>query len=241
MMRSPLSILPGDAYRVLTMQRLTGVPLTDLNSIRSITSKDPEAVLIAALNTWFASVLGAETFHADVHAGNLLVLPDGRVGFIDFGIVGRITPVTWTALEALIGAMALGDYDTMARALGTIGACDDEVNYSAFARDLESFFIELEAVTSALVVAPNPSAGGQLSASLEVDQAQMNRLLLDLVRLGETHGIRFPREFGLFVKQLLYFDRYTRILAPKLRVFDDDRVNWKNAMADVQAASFSSS
>lgn len=54
-------------------------------------------------------------------AGNLLVLPDGRVGFIDFGIVGRITPVTWTALEALIGAMALGDYDTMARALGTIG------------------------------------------------------------------------------------------------------------------------
>lgn len=70
-MRSPLSILPGDAYRVLTMQRLTGVPLTDLNSIRSITSKDPEAVLIAALNTWFASVLGAETFHADVHAGNV--------------------------------------------------------------------------------------------------------------------------------------------------------------------------
>jgi aarF domain-containing kinase len=45
-------------------------------------------VLIAALNTWFASVLGCASFHADVHAGNLLVLPDGRVGFIDFGIVG---------------------------------------------------------------------------------------------------------------------------------------------------------
>lgn len=34
-------------------------------------------------------------------------------------------------------------------------------------------------------------------------------------------------EFGLFVKQLLYFDRYTRILAPQLKVFDDVRVNWK--------------
>lgn len=33
---------------------------------------------------------GCESFHADVHAGNLLVLPDGRVAFIDFGIVGRI-------------------------------------------------------------------------------------------------------------------------------------------------------
>jgi len=35
----------------------------------------------------------------------------------------------------------------------------------------------------------------------------VNRLLLDLVAIGERHGIRFPREFGLFVKQLLYFDR----------------------------------
>jgi hypothetical protein len=32
---------------------------------------------------------------------------------------------------------------------------------------------------------------------------QVNRLLLDLVAVGERHGIRFPREFGLFVKQLL--------------------------------------
>lgn len=57
------------------------------------------------------------------HTGNLLVQPDGRVAFIDFGIVGRISPVTWAAMEALLGALALGDYETMARALGTIGAC----------------------------------------------------------------------------------------------------------------------
>jgi predicted unusual protein kinase regulating ubiquinone biosynthesis (AarF/ABC1/UbiB family) len=56
-------------------------------------------------------------------AGNLLVLPDGRVGFIDFGIVGRISPVTWQAMEALLGSLAIGDYNTMARALATIGAC----------------------------------------------------------------------------------------------------------------------
>ena len=36
--------------------------------------------------------------------GNLLVLPDGRVGFIDFGIVGRVSPVTWGAVEALLAA-----------------------------------------------------------------------------------------------------------------------------------------
>lgn len=52
-----------------------------------------EVVLISVLNTWLASVLGSETFHADapcpaltLHlAGNLLVLSDGSAGFIDFG------------------------------------------------------------------------------------------------------------------------------------------------------------
>lgn len=40
-----------------------------------------------------------------------------------------------------------------------------------------------------------------------MDQTQVNRLLLQLVRVGEEHGVRFPKEFGLFLKQLLYFDR----------------------------------
>lgn len=76
-----------------------------------------------------------------------------------------------------------------------------------------------------------------LSASLEVDQAQVNRLLLELVRVGETHGIRFPREFGLFIKQLLYFDRYTRILAPQLNVLQDDRVVWRTSGNGISSSS----
>ena len=44
--------------------------------------------------------------------------------FIDFGFVGRVSPVTWTAMEALLGSLAVGDYNTMARALATIGACN---------------------------------------------------------------------------------------------------------------------
>ena len=43
----------------------------------------------------------------------------------------------------------LADYEIMARALATIGACDVDVNFTAFARDLEAFFTELEQVRSA--------------------------------------------------------------------------------------------
>ncbi|GBG63920.1 hypothetical protein CBR_g39924 [Chara braunii] len=77
--------------RVLTMERLYGVPLTNLEVLKSIVP-NPEATLITALNTWFGSLVACETFHADVHAGNVLVLKDGRVGFIDFGKPSFIVP-----------------------------------------------------------------------------------------------------------------------------------------------------
>ena len=52
------------------MDKLDGVPLTDLAAIRSFTAaRDPEEILIGALNTWFGSVVSCRRFHADVHAG----------------------------------------------------------------------------------------------------------------------------------------------------------------------------
>lgn len=60
--------------------------------------------------------------------GNLLVLADGRVGFIDFGIVGKISPATWGAMQALMLAVSTEDYDTMARALLTMGATIETVD-----------------------------------------------------------------------------------------------------------------
>ena len=79
----------ASATRVLTLERLYGVSMTDLETVRRY-SESPELALILALNTWVSSVLTNEWFHADVHAGNLLMLEDGRVAFIDFGIVGGI-------------------------------------------------------------------------------------------------------------------------------------------------------
>lgn len=50
----------------------------------------------------------------DVHAGNLLVLEDGRVAFIDFGIVGRFSPDTWTGVSRLADGVAEEDFTVMA-------------------------------------------------------------------------------------------------------------------------------
>jgi aarF domain-containing kinase len=72
--------------KILTMEYLDGVSLLDKDAISKITTNDPESIIVTALNVWTRSVQTMPFFHAAVHAGNLLVLRDGRVGFIDFGI-----------------------------------------------------------------------------------------------------------------------------------------------------------
>ncbi|RVW42388.1 putative aarF domain-containing protein kinase, chloroplastic [Vitis vinifera] len=63
-----------------------------------------------------------------------------------------------------------------------------------------------------------------VAANVVVDERQMNALFLDVVRVSESYGLRFPREFALLMKQLLYFDRYTRLLAPNLNMLQDQRI-----------------
>ena len=82
---APMPYLEFCSRRVLTMDYLKGVPLVDLEGIKKYSS-NPEGTLITALRTWALSVAANDVFHADVHGGNLLVLEDGRVGFLDFGI-----------------------------------------------------------------------------------------------------------------------------------------------------------
>ena len=213
---------------MLTTEFVDGVALTDLDALRGYVP-NPEQTPINALNTWFASVLGAESFHADVHAGNLLALRDGRVAFIDFGIVGRVPPPIWAAMESLLLALPAGDYQTTARALVTMGATDAQVDIDALARDLRDVFAAAQQLDATLevVVAPGATPGGAAAAaaSVSLDEEQVNRLLIEIVRVSDGYGLKLPREFGLLVKQLIYFDRYTRLLAPDLQVLNDERVN----------------
>jgi predicted unusual protein kinase regulating ubiquinone biosynthesis (AarF/ABC1/UbiB family) len=205
--------------RVLTMERFFGVPLTDAEGLRRCTD-DPEELLLNALNTWFGSLMHCRTFHADLHAGNLMALRDGRIGFIDFGIVGRIREETWKAMFALADGLPKGDFKAVAEGLATMGATREGVDTARLAGDLEALFRKLD-------LAP-PVVGegyGQPVYDEPPEDEDLNRALMDLVAVGRRHGIRFPREFTLLVKQFLYFDRYIRMLAPDLALFGDSRVN----------------
>lgn len=195
--------------RVLTMQRLYGVSLTDLEVVKQY-SKDPSQVLISAMNTWFGSLMMCKSFHADLHAGNLMLLKDGRVGFIDFGIVGQLNPEVWTACMQFMDALQQNNHRAMAQNMLKMGMTSQNVDVDVLAKDLERLFSGVLMSDPQELLSSNPS--------------DLNDIMLDVVSVGERHGIRFPRDFALLFKQMLYFDRFMRVLAPYNDIYADKRL-----------------
>jgi len=217
--------------KILTMERFRGASMLDLDEISKITKDNPESTIVTALNVWTTSVMQMPWFHADVHAGNLFVLEDGRVGFIDFGIVGRVSEKTFQAVNELSGALALGDYRGMAVALCNMGATDEEVNIDQFSSDIEKLMVNLGSMQPDVTVTANLDSG-DVSSSLDFDETEVTQVVLDMVDVAENNGLKLPREFGLLVKQSLYFDRYLKILAPNLDVMSDDRIQQLGAAGE---------
>lgn len=198
--------------RVLTMQRLYGVALTDMSVVAQYT-KDPSQVLINIMNTWYGSLSYCQTFHADLHAGNVLLLENGQVGFIDFGIVGSLKPEVWQASLNFMQALQALNYTMMAENMLKMGMTKQKVDVLQLSEDLKRLF------TFALETDPQEI--------LHTDPKDLNQVLLELVSVGEQHGIKFPRDFALLIKQMLYFDRFMRVLAPYDNIFDDERLQMK--------------
>ncbi|OTG66057.1 ABC1 kinase family protein [Acinetobacter silvestris] len=195
--------------RVLTMQRLYGVPLTDFEVVKKV-AKDPSQVLVTAMNTWFGSLMLCKSFHADLHAGNLMLLEDGRIGFIDFGIVGQLNPKVWTACMAFMDALQRTDYPAMAKNMLNMGMTSKHIDTDVLAADLERLFSGVIMADPQQILSSNP--------------ADLNDIMMDMVGVGERHGIKFPRDFALLFKQMLYFDRFMRILAPYTDIYADQRL-----------------
>jgi len=212
----------ASSEKILTMDYLKGVPLVDLEGIRKY-SANPEATLISALRTWAASVAENDVFHADVHGGNLLVLEDGRIGFIDFGIVGKISDKVWTAMNTLLQSLVLEDYEGVASSLIAMGATDKNIDKKSFGSQLEGVVRRIMSLQPEVAVRVD-SDGSAVSAQVVVDERETTQLVLEIVGVAEGNGLKLPREFGLLLKQALYFDRYQKLLAPSLDPLRDSRV-----------------
>jgi predicted unusual protein kinase regulating ubiquinone biosynthesis (AarF/ABC1/UbiB family) len=101
----PFPALSG--RRVLVLEYVDGVAVHDADELATLTD-DPGSLIAEVVRAWFVTAIRSGTFHGDVHAGNLMVLRDGRIAMIDWGIVGRLEPESHRLFRQIL-AGALGD------------------------------------------------------------------------------------------------------------------------------------
>ena len=185
--------------------------------------KHPAQVMTDTLNTWFSSLMLCNSFHADLHAGNLMLLTDGRIGFIDFGIVGKLEPKAWQASMGMMDSFAKEDYRGMAHYMVEMDMTHgrEQVNVDVLAQDLQSVMKKILAEDSLFM---GKTIDQTMPNRLKDHTDEINQMLLEMVEVGKRHGIHFPRDFALLTKQLLYFDRFMKVLAPEMDMFHDARI-----------------
>jgi len=182
---------------VICMERLSGTPLDEFERIKA-KGLDGELLVRRCIKGWIESCLVHGLFHGDVHAGNIWLLDDDRLAFLDFGIMGEL-PDGWRQLmRTLLGCTVLGDdFSTMARAFKDVGAFPEDAGTD-------------EEVGARLVL---------LTSSM-LDQGLADVSIVDALKTfvavmeQNTGGAGAPKELVLVMKQLLYFERYAKELAP---------------------------
>jgi predicted unusual protein kinase regulating ubiquinone biosynthesis (AarF/ABC1/UbiB family) len=164
---------------------------------------DGELVLRRGVKVWMEAALVHGPFHGDVHAGNLWVLDDGRASYLDFGIMGVLPPDHRDALrDAQYTVMIDGDYTRIVRGWKKIGILSDEVG-------------DDDEVAARLKLLLDPMFDMKLG---DVSLASIMKQQLDL---QQEYGARAARELVLVTKQLMYFERYAKRLAPDYNMARD--------------------
>ena len=118
----------------------------------------------------------------------------------------------------MTAAVATADYVEVARALTNMGATETEVDVEKFGAAIAETLRDLSSVSTTIQQTPT----GKLQ--VDINESEVTDALLKVVGIAEEFGLKLPREFGLLVKQVLYFDRYLKVLAPDLDVASDVRV-----------------
>jgi predicted unusual protein kinase regulating ubiquinone biosynthesis (AarF/ABC1/UbiB family) len=182
--------------RTICMQRMYGTPLDSLTDDTAAAAADVELAVRRGVKVWLEAAILHGPFHGDVHAGNLWLLDDGRLAYLDFGIMGELAP-RWRELlrDMLYSVMFDRDFTRIASGLRRCGVLTSDA-----CSDAQLGWV-LAAMFNPLLDAPVHRLDSRSIAEL-------------LIGIGRQFSGTAPPEMALFTKQLLYFERYSRRLAP---------------------------
>jgi len=136
-------------------------------------------------------------FHGDLHPGNVLVMDEHRLGVLDCGMVGRLSPAMKDKVIDILHAVLNEDLEGVARTFYDLSIRNDLVDYQRF----ESDVIEL---------------GERYLSGLPLSEVQIGTLFSEIVAGAARHNVRMPTDFTMMFKAIITTEGMAKMIAPEL-------------------------
>jgi len=121
------------SQKMITLEWIDGVSIYDLKKIRSM-GLNPRELARKISVIFFNQAFRDGFFHADLHPGNILVRPDGRIALVDFGIIGILPEEDRLAIAEILYAFITRDYSLVAEVHHRAGYIPKDTNLELFAQ-----------------------------------------------------------------------------------------------------------
>jgi ubiquinone biosynthesis protein len=181
------------SQRLLVQERFDGFTLADTDKLAT-SGVDRRSLGEQLLRSTLEQVLRIGFFHADPHPGNIFAFPDGTLGLIDFGAVGRLDPIQQTAVVDIFAGLMRRDAGLLRDGIERVSEMSESVSPDRLERALARLMADNVRVTGAV----EPT------------------VLQDLVRTLSEFGIRLPADLVVLSRALVTLDGTLRVLSPGL-------------------------
>ncbi len=180
--------------RILTVDWVDGTPLTAPDALDN-PAIDRPALATSVTRGFLAHAIRHGVFHADMHEGNMIITPEGRLALVDFGIIGRIGSDERRFLAEILYGFLKRDYTRIAEVHFEAGYVPADQSVGEFAQALRSV--------------------GEPIFGRSAEDVSMGRLLLQLFDFTHAFGMHLRPELVLLQKTMVQVEGVARGIDPK--------------------------
>jgi ubiquinone biosynthesis protein len=200
--------------RVLTMERIQGVKITDVDALDAA-GLDRKEVARHNIAILLKAVLQDGLFHADPHAGNFMVLPNEVIAMMDFGIMGHLDHGERLGLVQLFVGLFRQETDRVVEALSDLGIATKAADRRNLSRHLERLRMRYY--------------------GLDLEQIHARSFVEDLMGLAFDNHLRMPSNLVLVFKTIAMLEGISLQLDPEINVFSEVEPYVRDALLELQS------
>jgi ubiquinone biosynthesis protein len=185
--------------RVLTMDEIKGTSLKNFEALDQL-GLDKKIIARNLANSVLYQILRDGFFHGDPHPGNIMVLENNKIAFLDFGMIGQLSPHRKNQFLKMLMGITLKDSKLIIQAIVELDAISNSINMRKLGKDIDRLRDQV--------------------LSVPLSEIKIGEVFNEIFDLAFTYNMMIPGEFTMLAKSLITLEGLVEKLDPDLNILE---------------------